>query len=170
MNNKPNSSEYAAYYERYVSLVPNGPILEILEKQNTQFCEFMAQVNEEKADFRYEKGKWSVKEVISHIIDVETTFFYRAFAISRNEQTNLPGFDHDAYVNKTDLSHISLSELIEQFFTIRKAALTLFSGFTQSMWAYEGQANTSPVSTRAVAWIMAGHVIHHMKIIHKHYL
>lgn len=166
----PAPSEYARYYQNYIDLVPNGNILQIFEKQNDQLCEFLAQVDEEKANYRYAKGKWSIKEVIVHLIDLELVFMYRALRFSRKDSTNLPGFEQDDFIKNCDLSHLSLSELVAQFYHMRKASCALFSSFSEDMWANIGTANGEPASVRAIAHIMVGHVIHHMKVIHTKYL
>ena len=167
---RPSQKEYAAYYNGYISLVPNGNLLQILEKQNEQFCEFLAQVDEHKADFRYAKNKWSIKEVIGHIIDVELVFLYRALRISRKDKTNIPGFDQDNYVTNSTFSDVSLSDLVEQFYNLRKTSIAILSSFSDKMWKQKGKANSQTVSVRALGYIMAGHVIHHMKVIHTKYL
>ena len=128
---RPAPKEYAKYYKGYIDLVPKGDILQIFEKQNDQFCEFLAQVNEQKANHRYAKGKWSIKEVIAHIIDVELVFMYRALRFSRKDKTNLPGFEQDDYIKNSDQSHLTLSELVEQFYHMRKASHALFVSFTE---------------------------------------
>ncbi len=167
---RPAPKEYAKYYQSYIELVPSGNILEIFEKQNAQFCEFLAQVNEDKANYCYAKGKWSIKEVIAHLIDVELVFMYRALRFSRKDSTNLPGFEQDDYIKNSDLSHLTLSELVEQFYHMRKASCALFKSFSQKMWSNNGTANGEPASVNAIAHIMIGHVIHHMKVIHSKYL
>ncbi len=167
---RPAPKEYAKYYKGYIDLVPKGNILQILEKQNAQFCEFMAQVKEEKANYRYAKNKWSIKEVIAHLIDVELVFMYRALRFSRKDSTNLPGFEQDDYIKNSDLSNLTLSELVEQFYYMRKASRAMFSSFPEKMWKNSGTANDQPASVRAIAHIMVGHVIHHMKVIHQKYL
>ncbi len=167
---RPAATEYADYYQSYIDLVPKGDILKIFEKQNDQFCAFLAQVNEEKAGFRYAKGKWSIKEVIAHLIDVELVFMYRALRFSRNDSTELPGFKQNDYIKNSDQSHLTLSELVEQFYHMRKASHALLSSFSKDMWSKQGKANGHPASVRAIAHIMVGHVIHHMQVIHTKYL
>ncbi|KAA3610380.1 MAG: DinB family protein [Calditrichaeota bacterium] len=167
---RPASTEYAKYYQGYIDLVPNGDILQILEKQNDQFCEFLAQVDEEKANYRYAEGKWSIKQVIAHLIDVELVFMYRALRISRKDSTPIPGFEQDDYIKNSDQSHLTLSELVEQFYHMRKASIALLRSFSPDMWQNIGTANGFPASVRAIAHVMIGHVIHHMKVIHSKYL
>ena len=167
---RPAKNEYASYYQKYVSLIPNGDILKLMEKQNEQFCEFLAQINEEKANYRYAKDKWSIKEVIGHLIDVELVFMYRALRFSRNDKVALHGFDQDAFIANGDFSKLTLSDLVEQFYHIRKAAIPMFSAFTDKMWGRKGKVDKNSFTVRAIAYIMVGHVIHHMRVIHQKYM
>jgi len=167
---RPQEKEYPEYFKRYIDLVPKGDIVQIFAKQNDQFCEFLAQVTEEKADFRYAKGKWNIKEIITHLIDVELIFMYRSLRFSRNDNTNLHGFDHDHFIKYSKQSHLTLSELVEQFYHMRKASHALISSFTSGMWKNSGTANGQKASVNALAYFMIGHVIHHMKVIHQKYL
>jgi len=166
----PAKNEYAPYYQKYVSLIPNGNILEVMEKQNEQFCEFLAQFDEERANHRYAKGKWSIKEVIAHLIDVELVFMYRALRFSRNDKASLHGFEQDEFIANGDFSNLTMSELVEQFYHMRKAAIPMFSSFTDKMWSRKGTASDSSFTVRAIAYIMVGHVIHHMRVIHQKYM
>ena len=167
---RPTEKEYAPYYQKYISLIPNGDILQLMEKQNEQFCEFLAQFDEERANYRYAKGKWSIKEVIGHLIDVELVFMYRAWRFSRNDKASLHGFEQDEFIANSDFSKMTLSELVEQFYHMRKAAIPMFSSFSDEMWRRKGTANDSTFTVRAIAYIMVGHVIHHMRIIHQKYM
>ena len=167
---RPAENEYAPYYQKYVSLIPNGNILQMMEKQNEQFCEFLAQFDEERANYSYEDGKWTLKEVIGHLIDVELVFMYRALRFSRNDKESLHGFEQDDFIANSDFSKLTLSELVEQFYHMRKAAIPMFNSFTDEMCNRKGKASDSSFSVKAIAYIMVGHVIHHMKIIHSKYL
>jgi hypothetical protein len=167
---RPAEKEYIDFYHKYISLVPEGNILEILEKQKIQFCEFMAKVPESKAEFRYAPDKWSIKEVITHLSDNELIFNYRAFRISRGDKQKLAGYEQDDYIKNVNLKGISLTELVEQFFNFRSASISMFKTVTGKMWGYTGNANNATLSVRACAYIMVGHVIHHMKILHSRYL
>lgn len=167
---RPAENEYAPYYQKYVSLIPNGNILQMMEKQNEQFCEFLAQFDEERANYRYEEGKWTLKEVIGHLVDVELVFMYRALRFSRNDKEKLHGFEQDDFIANSDFSKLTLSELVEQFYHMRKAAIPMFSSFTDEMCTRTGTASDCSFSVRAIAYIMVGHVIHHMRIIHSKYM
>jgi len=168
---KPQKGEYVSYYQSYIDLVPKGDLLKILDKQNDLFCAYFADVPENKADFKYEKGKWSIKEVIGHIIDTEMVFLYRLMRFSRKDSTDLPGFDQDKFIKNSNYKDQSLTTLVEQFYLQRKFAIHLLTSLTPAMWKLKGSANSgATMSVRASAYIMAGHVIHHMQIIQKRYL
>ncbi|MCB0284213.1 MAG: DinB family protein [Calditrichaeota bacterium] len=167
---RPAKKEYAAYYQGYIDAVPNGDLLVIMEKQNTQLCEFFAHVNEEKANYRYAEGKWTLKEVLGHVVDVELIFLNRALRISRGDKQNIPGFEQEDYVANSNFSNLTLDEIVEQFYLIRKSSVAIFKSLSEKMWGLSGVANNQKVTVRAIAYIMAGHVIHHMKIIAGKYL
>ncbi|RMH65438.1 MAG: DinB family protein [Calditrichaeota bacterium] len=167
---RPAREEYNAYYHEYIKQVPDGHILDILEKQADLMGRFFANISEEQGLLRYEPGKWSIKEIVGHLLDVERIFAYRAFRFSRNDKTDLPGFDQNSYVPKGRYDTQDLSELIEAFYVLRKATINMFKGFDAEMWEARGTANGSEMSVRAVAWLLAGHLIHHMKVIQSRYL
>ena len=167
---RPAKSEYAEFYHKYVTLVPDGDIIEVLEKQGVQFCEFLAKVPEAKAEYRYKKNKWSIKEVIAHIIDVEIAFNYRAWRFSHNDKQEVEGFDQDNYIKNLDLKKKTLSEVVEQFYNVRNASISNLKMMSPKSLKYKGIANGNSVSVRGCAYIMAGHVIHHMRILHTKYI
>jgi len=167
---RPTEKEYAAYFGKYIDLVPKGNVIKIMEKQNEQFCEFLAQVSEKKADYRYADGKWSIREVIGHMIDAELVFLYRALRFSRNDSTKLAGFEQDDFIAHSNYSQQSLTDLIEQFYLLRKTSVSFFKSLSKAMWSNKGTASGNQGTVRAIAFIMAGHVIHHMQIINKKYL
>ncbi len=167
---RPAKNEYAEYYHKYIELVPKGNIIELLEKQGVQFCEFLAQVPEKKSTYRYANGKWNIKEVIAHMTDVETAFNYRAWRFSRKDKQELTGFEQDEFIKNSDFKKHTLSELVEQFYNVRMASISNFKMMNNNISKYKGVANGSSFSVRACAYIMVGHVIHHMKILHTKYL
>lgn len=167
---RPAQNEYASFYQKYIDLVPKGNILKTMEKQNEQFCEFLAKVSEKKADYRYEKDKWSIREVIGHMIDTEHIFLYRALRFSRNDKHELAGFEQDDYIANSNYPKQSLTDLVEQFYLLRKTTVSFYKSLSKSMWTSKGKASGQDVTVRALAFIIVGHVIHHMQIIHKRYL
>jgi uncharacterized damage-inducible protein DinB len=167
---RPTQKEYASYYKGYVDIVPKGNIIKIMEKQNEQFCEFLAQVTDKKADYRYAEGKWSVKEVIGHIVDTELVFLYRALRFSRKDTQELPGFEQNDYVANSNYSQQTLGDLVEQFYLLRKTSVAFYKSLAKNTWTNKGKANGQSVTVKALSYIMVGHVIHHMQIINKRYL
>ena len=165
---RPGSGEYAPYYGKYVSLVSEGNILSILETQFPATVALLAP-HEADGDFRYAPGKWSVKESLGHLIDSERVFSYRAMRISRNDQTPLPGFEQDDYVKYGPFGQCSMAALLEEFTAVRKATLLLFRGLDEAAWARRGVASNSEVTVRALAYMIAGHELHHRRLFQQKY-
>jgi hypothetical protein len=166
---RPESNEYAPYYGKYVSLVPHGDILLTLEKQLPETVALLSRP-EANGDFRYALGKWSMKESLGHVIDAERVFSYRAMRISRNDKTPLPGFEQDDYVEYGPFAHCTLPSLVEEFASVRKATLCLFRALDEAAWARRGMASDKEVTVRALAYMIAGHELHHRKIFQEKYL
>jgi len=167
---RPQTTEYAPYYGTYVMLVPEGDFLEILEAQLREMQELLAPVGEQQADFRYGPDKWSIKEILGHINDAERIFSYRMLRIARGDETPLPGFEQDDYVKTANSSGQKLSALLEEFVAIRRSTLALVRSLESSAWLRQGTASGKPVSVLALGFIIAGHVIHHQRILAKRYL
>jgi hypothetical protein len=167
---RPNANEYAPYYERYVSLVGGEDIEQILAAQAPDSITLFSRFSEEKGEFRYAPGKWSVKEVIGHLTDSERVFAYRALRIARADQTPLEGFEQDDYVKNGPFSQISVAALIEEFAHVRSATTSLFRNLTGEEWSRRGVANKVEVTVRGLAFIIAGHELHHRKILEERYL
>jgi uncharacterized damage-inducible protein DinB len=167
---RPEVNEYAPYYEKYVSLVPDGNIVETLERQAADTLALLRGVTEEKAASRYEAGKWSVKEVLGHITDGERIFAYRALRFARNDQTPLSGFEQDDYVRAADFDARTFASLVAEFESVRAATLTLLRSFDDAAWQRRGVASDNQVSVRALAHIIAGHELHHIGILRERYL
>jgi len=166
---KPDSNEYAPYYQKYISLVPDADILTTLETQGRQTGALLAARKESDGDFRYAPGKWSLKEALGHVIDTERVFAYRALRIARNDQTPMEGFEQDDYVKFGPFGQRSLASLIEEFDSVRKASVALFRGLDEPAWTRRGVANKNEVSVRALAYMMAGHELHHRRIFQEKY-
>ncbi|MFD0618123.1 DinB family protein [Paenibacillus sp. GCM10027629] len=166
---QPLDGEHATYYDRYIGLVPEGDIRGILEQQLERTTEILASLSEEQGDFRYAPDKWSIKEVIGHIADTERVMSYRLLRIARGDQTPLTGFDENAFVNGAAFASTPMSELIEDLRAVRRATNTLLRGVTDEAAARVGTANHSPISVRALAYIIAGHEIHHLNILKERY-
>ena len=167
---KPANNEYAEYYGRYIDLVPSGNITDTLRGQMTDTLNLLAGLTEEKSLHRYADGKWSIKEVIGHIIDCERIFAYRALRLARNDQTPLSGFEQDDYVTNGGFDQRQLSDLAKEYEHVREATVDLFEGLGQEAWGRRGKANDVEVSVRAIAWIISGHELHHKGVIKSKYL
>jgi hypothetical protein len=167
---KPAPDEYAPYFERYISRVPEGDIQSILEQQLVETLEFLARIPEARAGHRYAEGKWSIKEVIGHLIDGERVFAYRALCFARGDAASLPGFEQDDYVKTGQFDQRTLSDLAEEYGLVRRSTIALFKGLAKEAWLGKGVANENSVTVRAIAYIMAGHVRHHMDVIRDRYL
>ncbi|HEY5326288.1 MAG TPA: DinB family protein [Mucilaginibacter sp.] len=169
MINRPQPDEYPAYAAGYVNLVGNGPILEILQYQQQSTYDFFITMDPGKAGYAYAPGKWTVKEVLGHIVDTERVFAYRALVFSR-EAIELPGFNQDVYVAKATFNSRSLVDIANEFKAVREASIYLCRGFSDGQQTQKGIANGNPVSVRALAYLIAGHEMHHVKILKEKYL
>lgn len=167
---RPEASEYSPYYERYVSLVPHGDILKVLEDQSHTTLGLLRGISETKAASRYAPGKWSIKEVVGHIIDTERIFAYRALRFARGDRTPLPGFEQDDYVRHSSFDDCKLSDLAREFEYVRQGNLCLFRHLDGEAWQRGGVASNAEVSVCALAYIIAGHELHHLAILKTRYL
>jgi hypothetical protein len=164
---RPDTTEYAPYYGTYISLVPGGDILAILERQLADVNGLLRGVPEAVGNTRHPPYTWSVKEVVGHLIDSERVFGYRALRFARGDATPLPGFDENAYARAVQFDSYALAELLDEFELVRRSHLHLFRHLDAEAWGRQGVANEKPVSVRALAWILAGHVCHHLAILRK---
>jgi uncharacterized damage-inducible protein DinB len=166
---RPATGEYASFYETYISLIQSDDILGALETQRLQTAQLLAPRSEREGNFRYAPGKWSVKEVVGHLSDSERVFAYRAMRIARADTTPLSGFEQDDYVRSSGASERSLPDLAEEYAAVRAASLALFRSLTDEAWARRGTANKNEVTVRALAYIIAGHEVHHRRILEERY-
>lgn len=166
----PPVAEYAPYYDRYISLVPPGNILGTLNQQLDDTLALLRSIPESQASARYAPGKWSIKEVVGHLSDTERIFGYRALRFARNDQTALPGFEQDDYVKSAAFDECLLGDLASEFEHIRHSSILLFRQLKSEAWERTGTASGTLVSVRALAYIMAGHEIHHRNILRLKYL
>ena len=166
---RPESTEYAPYYDRYISLVGDGNILATLDAQRRETLLLLSCRDDKDGDFRYAPGKWSAKEVLGHVCDTERVFSYRALCIARADRTPLASFEQDDYVRNGPFAQRPLSELIEDYIAVRRASLTLFRNLDGQAWQRRGIANQNEVSVRALAYMIAGHEIHHRRILEEKY-
>jgi hypothetical protein len=166
---RPAPTEYAPYYERYVSLVA-GDVVETLERQGAETAALLRGLTEEQGDVRYEPGKWSVKELIGHLIDTERILSYRLLRVARGDRRPIEGFDQDPYVANSNAGARTVSSLADEFGHVRGATLALVRGLDDAAWSRSGVANENEVSARALAYIIAGHEAHHVRILRERYL
>ena len=167
---RPQPTEYAPYYETYVSLVPSDDILAVLEQQRRDGILLLNCRSEEEGDFRYAPGKWSVKELWGHVCDAERIFAYRALRFSRGDQAALEGFEQDDYIPKAPFARRPMSDLVEEFIAVRRASVSLFRMLDDAAWDLRGVASKNEVSVRGLAYIIAGHELHHRRILEQKYL
>jgi len=166
---RPQAGEYARYYDRYISLVQGEDILNTLDEQRRQTMTLLCGRDEEDGDFRYAPGKWSAKEVLGHVCDTERVFAYRAPRIARADATPLEGFEQDDYVRNGPFALRQLADLVEDFIAVRRATLSLLRNLDEAAWSRRGIANKNEVSVRGLAYIIAGHELHHRRILEEKY-
>ena len=167
---RPNPSTYAAYYETYINKVPQNNVNEALKMNTDAFIDFLESLTEEKSDYAYAPGKWTLKEVLLHLSDAEHIFSYRALRIARNDQTPLSGFEENEYVPFSNASYRTLASIIDELKAVRASTQILFSSFDAEGLARLGTASNHPVGVLAIGFIIAGHTYHHMQIIKERYL
>ena len=168
--NRPNESEYAPSYQGYVNQVNESDILPVLRAQMDDLDVLLERVAPDRETYRYDEGKWSIREIVGHLIDGERVFGYRAYCIARGEKQNLPGFDQDDYMVTAPYHHIELEDLLSELRLIRLGNIAMFRTLDEESWSRVGTANENQVTVRAIAFIMAGHVRHHMKVLRERYL
>jgi hypothetical protein len=167
---RPDKSEYPDYCEGYVSKVPAGDIVTVLGDQLDDSLALFRSIPETRGSYRYAEGKWSVKEVIGHITDGERILAYRALRFARGDTTPLAGYEQDDYVLGGGFERRSLKDLIDEFETVRRATISLFSSFDGEAWSRRGVANKNEMSVRGIAYVLAGHERHHVEILRAKYL
>ena len=165
----PQPGEYSPYYDRYISLVAGNDILASLDEQRRQMILLLSGRSEADGDFRYAPGKWSAKQVLGHVNDAERIFAYRALRIARNDSTPLESFEQDDYVRNGPFGQRPLADWIEDFIAVRRATVSLLRNLDQAAWSRRGMANQNEVTVRALAYIVAGHELHHRGILEEKY-
>lgn len=169
MSQRPAAGEYAEFYKKYIDLISSDEIVSTLEAQRLQTLQFFAGRSERDGNFRYAPGKWAVKEVLGHVNDTERIFAYRAMRIARADQTPLAGFEQDDYVKAGGFAERALASLVEEYAAVRAATVALFRSLGEDAWSRRGVANKNEVSVRALAFITAGHELHHRRILEERY-
>jgi len=167
---RPNPGDYSDYYNNYVKLVEGDDIIKALYEQNKRTQDILNSFSEHKGNYRYADGKWTVKEVVGHLMDTERVFAYRALSVARGEKKSLPGFDQDDYVKEGNFNRRELFDLNYEFRLLRESNLLLFKSFSPEMLNRKGFANESSVSVLAILFIIAGHEKHHLNILKERYM
>jgi uncharacterized damage-inducible protein DinB len=168
---KPKEGEFPPYAIMYITLLPDdGRVLEHLKDQFESTKVLVLSLPEEKLNYRYAEGKWTIKEILLHIIDTERIFAYRALRFARNDMTELPGYEQDDYTPYSGATGRDLTSIFEEYEAVRNATITLFNGFEEEAYTRLGVANKHTVSVRALAYQIAGHELHHINIIKERYL
>lgn len=167
---RPDSSEYFEYYHRYVSQVPEGDIVAILRAQLATTSALLAAIPKDRIEYRYAPGKWTLKEVIGHVVDMEWVFTSRALCFARGLAEPMPGVEQDDFIAVANFASQSWPAVIDQYRNLRTANALLFEGFDDAAWNRTGVASGNAVSVRAIPYIIAGHELHHAGVIREKYL
>lgn len=169
--NYPKPDEYADYYSRYIKQIPdNENIIKVLQEDREKLQSLIKSIPEDRGNYSYAEGKWTVKEVFGHLADVERVMTYRAMCIARGEKKSIPGFEQDDYVRMASFNRRTLKNISEELLHLRNSAIVLFNSFDEETLLRRGTANNNEVSVRALLFIIAGHELHHMKILNERYL
>jgi DinB family protein len=167
---KPAKSEFLPFYERYIQLVPDGDVVATLASQIDETLALLRSLPASVSTYRYAPDKWSVNQLVGHVIDSERLFGDRALRFARNDATPLPGFEQDDYVRGSNYDAYPLSELASELEAVRQSTVFLFRHMDEDAWTRRGVANNAEVSVRGLAYIIAGHELHHREILRSRYL
>ena len=170
MPGRPSANDYAPYYETYIRLVPDGDVAEMLAQQIDESLASYRAISEEQAHFRYAPGKWTIKQVLGHVMDAERVFAYRALAIARGDTTPLPSFDQDGLHRRRHFDERPWTGLIDELKTVRAASIALFRHLSDAVQDRRGTASDNPVTPRALGFMIAGHERHHLSLLKTRYL
>ena len=167
---RPLEGEYAPYYGRYVSLVPDGPLPDLLEAGARATRALLGGLPTGAAGFAYAEGKWTILQVLAHVVETERVFAYRLLSVARGDPAALPGFDQDLWMANTSLDGVTLAALLNEFMAMRSGTVALLRRLTEADLARWGLASGHPVTARALAFMIAGHELHHQAILRREYL
>ena len=167
---RPPVGEYSPYFGTYIDKVPDGDVIAVLEGGIGTTQKLLARVSEERGGYRYAEGKWSLKEVLGHMSDTERIFAYRMLTFARGDAGPLPGFDENTYTPAQESDRVPFAVLLAEFEAVRAATLSLLRVLPPAAWERKGVASGNPLSARAAAWIIAGHEIHHRRVLEERYL
>lgn len=167
---RPAPEEFLPYYGRYIDLVPGEDLIGALRSGAEATRGLLTPLSEARGEHRYAPGKWSVKEVLGHLVDCERVFVYRALRFSRNDATPLPGFDENAWMPQAGYASRTLRSVLDEHRAVRGATIAFFENLSEEAWGRIGTANDATMSVRAAAFVIAGHELHHAKILRERYL
>ncbi|HRI26109.1 MAG TPA: DinB family protein [Ferruginibacter sp.] len=167
---KPSPSSYPAYFKRYIDQVAEDDLMTAFENQLPQISKFLATISEEKSAYAYDTGKWTLKEVLQHIIDAERIFNYRSLCFARRETASLPGFDENEYAVHCDANRRPWQELVDEFIAVRKGTELMYKSFTDEMLQFSGVSNNNPATALCFGFVTLGHFNHHKKVVEERYL
>ena len=170
MSHQPATGDYAPFYQGYVAAVETADITGYLVNQKQEALDFFKNIVWEKWEQTYAPGKWTLAEVLLHIIDAERVFAYRALRIARGDKTPLAGFEQDDYVPNSEAASRTPASIVDEFAAVREASIQLFANLSDTMWERRGTASNTEVTVTALAFIIAGHMTHHLNVIRERYL
>jgi hypothetical protein len=168
-SSRPSPNEYSPYFGHYIDLVAESDFVTVLARQPAEYRALLGALSPEQAGFRYAPGKWSIREVVGHVVDAERVFGYRALCIARGETVSLPSFDENVYAAQAGHDACSLHELLEEFVHVRRGHIALFEHLGQAAWERTGTVNHNAISVRSLAYIITGHAQHHAGILSERY-
>lgn len=164
------STIYNEYFAHYIGLVNNEEVLEAMQHNKREFLSLIAEIDEEKSMYRYAEGKWSIKELITHIIDSERIFAYRALRFARNDKTDLAGFDENQFAANSKADNRPFTDIAHEFVATRQSSFELFSSFDSEMLSRTGTANEMEIDVTSLGYLIAGHCQHHINVLRERYL
>jgi DinB superfamily len=167
---RPQTGEYSSYYQRYIDFATEDDVVAALDAQSHETATFLGGISEQQASHRYEPDKWTIKQLVGHIVDSERIFAYRALCIGRGDTTALPGFEQEPYVTQAASDDRPLADLAEELAAVRRANVMMLRAFPDAAWSRAGTASGNAISVRALAFIILGHERHHLRIVRERYL
>jgi DinB superfamily len=167
---KPNTKEISNFYANYVKLAKGKELISSLSRNMNSLKRIYKTIPAEKYDFAYAESKWTIKQMLRHIIDTERVFAYRALTMSRNDYTSLPGFEENYFADHANIADVTMEDLLKEFLLVRQSNILLFKGMTDTMLDYKGYVIVSKLNARCLGWMISGHTEHHLKVIIDKYL
>ena len=166
---RPDLSRVPAWYHGYINLVTEDDLMKVMKEQTVSFARFLENIPAGKQDFRYAEDKWTIKELVQHILDAERIFVYRALCFARKDATNLPSFEENDYAANSKAGNRDWNEMIEEFKTLRRSTEIMFASFDKEQLDATGKSNNNPIYVLAIGFIIVGHVTHHVNVMQERY-